>query len=154
MDFNRIKSEYIAGGTSYKKLSEKYGVSISAIKRAAKREGWVELRDRARAKADAKLTSSIGAQNANTAKKLNDVADKLLDKMSNILDRFETLDSQTIKHFTSALKDIKDIKGIKSAADVREQKARIKKLERECDSEALGTVKIVFEGEDGEDYSQ
>ena len=154
MDFDRIKSEYIAGGTSYKKLSEKYGVSVSAVKRAAVREGWVALRDKARAKADSKLANIIGSQKANTGKKINDVADKLLDKMSNILDRYETLDSQTIKHFTSALKDIKDIKGIKSAADVREQKARIKKLERDCESEAIGTVKVVFEDDNGEDYSK
>ena len=55
------------------------------------------------------------------------------------------LDSQSIKHFTSALKDIKDIKGIKSDLDLREQEARIEKLRKDAmteeeDSEIVVTM--------------
>jgi len=39
--------------------------------------------------------------------------------------------AQEIRHLTSALKDLREIKGQKSEADMREQEARIAKLERE-----------------------
>jgi hypothetical protein len=50
-----------------------------------------------------------------------------------LLDDFEMLDTQGIKHLTSSLKDIKDIKGIKSDIDLREQEARIDKLRKDID---------------------
>ena len=45
MDWKRIKAEYIAGGTSYRKLCEKYGCALSTIKRIARDEDWVGLRN-------------------------------------------------------------------------------------------------------------
>ena len=41
MDWNQIKSEYIAGGTSYRKLADKHkheGVTLSALRRIATKE--------------------------------------------------------------------------------------------------------------------
>ena len=63
------------------------------------------------------------------------VADKLLKKIEKIADS-DSIDAKGIKNLTSALKDLREIKGIKSDADTREQEARIKKLERELDSES------------------
>ena len=40
VDWERIRAEYIAGGISYKKLSDKYRVSLDAIKRRASKEEW------------------------------------------------------------------------------------------------------------------
>lgn len=57
----------MAGGTSYRKLAEKYGVSLTAIKRRGKLEGWKEKRDDAGHKIDTKViqkTSDAAAQNA------------------------------------------------------------------------------------------
>ena len=45
------------------------------------------------------------------------------------------MDSQTIKHFTSALKDLRDIKGVKSDADMREQEARIANLRKQAEKD-------------------
>ena len=42
------------------------------------------------------------------------------------------LDTQSMKHLTSALKDLKEIKGYKSPIDLKEQEARIRKLELEA----------------------
>ena len=42
-DWKKIKSEYIAGGTSYRRLAEKYGVSFSTLRGIAEREKWTEL---------------------------------------------------------------------------------------------------------------
>jgi hypothetical protein len=58
------------------------------------------------------------------------------------------IDSQSIKHFTSALKDIKDIKGIKSDMDLKEQEARIDKLRKEAESEQKDTkITVIFDEE-------
>ena len=132
MDWNELKAEYIAGGTSYRKLAEKYGVPFSTLKEHARKEQWTELREKARHKADMKFANIIGEKQANRSVKIDDVADKLLDKISDLLENFE-LDTQSIKHLTSSLKDIKDIKGVKSKLDIKEQEARIDKLRKDVE---------------------
>jgi hypothetical protein len=57
----------------------------------------------------------------------------------------EGLTTQSLKHLTSAIKDIKDIKGIKSDIDIQEQNARIDKLRKEIDSGQKDTnINITF----------
>lgn len=135
MDWNKIKAEYIAGGTSYRKLAEKYGVKFSNLKNVAIKEGWTQLKEQAKNKANTKMVDTIAKDISKNAIKINDVADKLLDKMCDLLETLKVADSQTIKQCTSALKDIKDIKGVKSDIDLKEQNARIDKLRKEIDSE-------------------
>ena len=143
-----MKAEYIAGGTSYRKLAEKYGVSFSTLKEIARREKWTDLKEKARYKADTKFADLMGEKQANRSAKILDVADMLLDKITNTLNAMEVVDSQSIKHFTSALKDIKDIKGYKSELDLKEQSARIAKLEKEVEGEKVDTtVTVVFDDE-------
>lgn len=154
MDWNKLKAEYISGGTSYRKLAEKYKVPFSTLKEHARRERWTELREKARHKADTVFASKIGKTQAKKSIKIYDVADKLLDKISTFLDDFESLDTQAIKHLTSSLKDIKDIKGLKSDADMREQEARIDKLRKDAESEQGNTsVTVNFNG-GIEEYSE
>ncbi len=135
MDWNKLKAEYIAGGTSYRKLAEKYGVKFSNLKNVAIKEGWTDLKERAKNKADTKMVDTIANDMSKNAVKINVVADKLLNKMCNLLEALEVADSQTIKQCTSALKDIKDIKGVKSDIDLKEQIARIDKLRKDIESE-------------------
>jgi hypothetical protein len=130
VDWKRIKAEYIAGGTSYRKLAEKYGEPRSNIERRAKAEKWTELRRQAEGKAEAKIIDSVSDKGAKKAVDIIDVADKLLEKIEAAAEQFSDPDS--IKKLTSAIKDLKDIKGIKSEADMREQEARIEKLRKEC----------------------
>ena len=148
MDWKKIKAEYIAGGTSYRKLASKYGVSFSTLRGIAIREKWTELREQASNKSVTKLVESIGEQNGTYKVSINEVADKLLTKIINLLDVSEFVDSQVIKQCTSALKDIKDIKGLKSEIDLREQEARIDKLRKDAMEEQGETsVTVKFEGD-------
>ena len=153
MDWNKLKAEYIAGGTSYRKLAEKYGVPFSTLKEHARKEKWTELREKARHKADTKFANIIGEKQANKSVKIDDVADKLLDKIVDLLDALEVADSQTIKHCTSALKDIKDIKGIKSKLDIKEQEARIDKLRKDAMEEQTDNEIEVSMGEEADKYA-
>lgn len=147
-DWKKIKSEYIAGGTSYRRLAEKYGVSFSTLKRVAGKEKWTDYREKAREKADTKFAEMVGTEQAKRSAKIIDVADKLLDKISDTIDALDVIDSQSLKHFTSALKDLKDIKGIKSDIDLKEQEARIAKLQKEAQAEETDSeIKVTIEGD-------
>ena len=150
MDWKRIKAEYIAGGTSYRKLAEKYKVSLSALRSIAERENWVELKAQTQHKISTKLTETVSDIGAKQAVDIINVADKLLEKIGAIAETCDDPDS--IKKLTSAIKDLKDIKGIKSDADIREQEARIKKLQREAerDNDATSDIEVVFKAGPGE----
>lgn len=149
VDWKKIKAEYIAGGTSYRKLCEKYGVSRTTLQTKAKDEKWPELRSQTQAKTEAKIIDSVSTNEAKKAASVIEVADKLLDKITEIMDGVAT--TQDIRHLTSALKDLRDIKGYKSDADMREQEARIRNLEHQIkkDENTVGKVEVVFSaGED------
>ena len=140
MDWNKLKAEYIAGGISYRKLAEKYGVSFSTLRNIAIREKWTDLREQASNKAVTKLVESIADDNAKHTADIYDVADKLLAKIMDMLMQ-EGINTQSVKHLTSALKDIKEIKGIKSDIDLKEQNARIDKLRKEIESDKVDESK-------------
>ena len=51
------------------------------------------------------------------------------------------------RNFTSALKDLKDIKGYKSAIDLKEHEAGIRNLERQAEAEqGDNEIKVILEG--------
>lgn len=143
-DWKKIQATYIAGGTSYRKLAEKYGVKLSALRSVAEREKWVELKAQTQHKTNTKLTETVSDIEVKKAVDLFDIADLLADKVREIAATVSDPDS--IKKLTSAIKDIKDIKGVKSDADMREQEARIDKLRRDAEREddTTNEIEIVF----------
>ena len=146
MDWKRIKAEYIAGGTSYRKLAEKYGITLAVLRAVAEREEWVKLKAQAQHKTNTKIVNAVSDKAAKKAVSIIDVADKLLDKISELMDAVP-LDTQSMKHLTSALKDLKEIKGFKSDADIREQEARIRNLEKQAEADNNDNeVKVIIEG--------
>ena len=144
VDWKKIKAEYLAGGTSYRKLADKYGVSFTTLTRTAKRENWVELRQQTEDKTTTKIVDVVSDEGAKKATNIIDVADKLLNRISEVADMTCTM--QDIKHLTSALKDLKEIKGYKSPKDLEEQEARIAKLQKEAEREDNTTneIEVVF----------
>ena len=145
LSWKRIKAEYIAGGTTLRELSEKYKVSYSTIQKKSMEEKWGDLRKKSRRKVEEKIIDSVSSKEAEKAVNIIDVADKLLSKITENIDVLIT-DTQSIKHLTSALKDLKDIKGYKSEADMREQEARIRKLQKEAEKEddTVNEIEVVF----------
>lgn len=159
MDWNTIKTEYITDeSASYRKLAKKYGVSYTSIGDKARKEGWAKEREQYLAKTLSKTLNAISQGQAKRASRLQTVADKLLDKIEAAVDNFEMqdllMDKQVLKQITGALKDIKDIQMIKSEADLREQDARIRNLEKQAQAEETDTeIKVVITG-DLEEYSK
>ena len=144
MEWQEIKAEYLAGGTSYRKLAEKYGVSKTTLERKAKAEKWIELRGQAEDRVETNIVNQVTKTKTNNAIKLESVADKALEKIWELLEVAN--DTQSIKHITSALRDIKEVKGIKSKADMKEQNARIAKLQAEVnrDDNTVKEIEVTF----------
>ena len=154
MDLNKIKAEYIAGGTSYRKLAEKYGVSRTTLERKAKDEKWSELRRRAEGKAEAKIVNAISNQKAKTDDKYFRLVDKLMSKAEETIDGLDVWSVTALKEMSTALKNLKECKDIKSEADKLEQTARIAKLQREAAGEINNIdIKVTLEG-DLEEYGK
>ena len=99
MDWKKIKAEYIAGGTSYRKLADKYGVSFSTLRKVAAKEQWTELRNKTGAKRDTKIVDSVSETEAKKAvdklARVTDLTDMLLDKIEQAI---EELDIQLYKN--------------------------------------------------------
>lgn len=148
MDWHKLKAEYIAGGTSYRKLAEKYGVPFSNLKNVAIKERWADLREQAKNVTETKLVEQIGKKNARIDDKFFNLVDKLLDKAESVIDDMPEWSVYDLKEMAVALKYIKDCRGVKSDADIREQEARIEKLRKDAEDEQKDTSVVVkFEGE-------
>lgn len=150
-DWKKIKAEYIRNKTSYRKLAEKYGVSFSTLRRVAAKEKWTELRTQADAKRDTKLLESIADKEAKTEEKMRSVTDLLVEKIyEGVKDGSYISNAKNVHEITGALKDIREIKGMKSELDAQEQMARIEKLRKEAqkdDDDGDNVVVIEFEGD-------
>lgn len=132
MDWKKIKAEYIAGGTSYRKLAEKHKVKLSALRSVAEREKWVELKAQTQHKTNTKLTETVSDKNAEIDDKYFRLVNKLLDKAEETIDDVDKWHPTLLKEMATTMKYLKECKGIKSDADAREQEARIKKLQMEA----------------------
>ena len=155
MDWNKIKAEYIAGGTSYRKLATKYGVPFSNLKNIAIKEQWTQLREQAKNRTDTKLVDNIGRQNAKIDDTYFRCVEKLMKKAEELIDNTPIWQPTNLKDMATTMKYLKECKGVKSEADMREQEARIAKLQKEAQEEDTKETefKVTLVG-DLEEYSK
>lgn len=152
-DWKAIKTEYITTTSSYRKLAEKYGVSTTQICNVGREEKWVEQREQYLNKVTAKTLEKISQQEANRAAKIYGVADKLLLKIERMADGDKPLASKDIRALTAAVRDLKEIHGVKTDLERREQEAKIAALNRQAEKENAGKEPIRVEiGEELEEY--
>lgn len=151
MNWNKAKKEYITDESStYRGLAKKYGVGLSTITRRAKAEDWQGQRTQVKHRVMTKSLDVICDEQVNRAKRLTTVTDKLLAKIEAAVDDLNMqellVNKQALKQITGALKDIKDIQMIRSDADIREQEARIKALEKSAEKsdDTTQTISVVF----------
>ena len=134
IDWNAIRAEYIGGGTSYRKLAKKYGVSINVLSPRATVEGWVGMRKEAETKATAKAlqkTADIAADNATIAARIRT---KLLRKLEREIDALpdmigsETRNSVTENEFSQDGRRIQKVKEAAKSFKLRDLAAAYKDL--------------------------
>lgn len=99
VDWNAIRAEYIGGGTSYRKLCEKYSVSFEALKVKARQEKWPELRTQAEHKATIEATQKIAEASADNATIAADLKKRLLLRLKRIEENYPQ-DATEVKTFT------------------------------------------------------
>ena len=149
MDWQQIKTEYITTDTSYRKLAKKYGLNYSSICERGKNERWVEERDQFRVKTQSETIEAIGAQQVDRAARILTVADKLLNRIEAMVEDGEPTDMspKSIRALTAAVRDLKEIQGVKSHLDEQEQEARIANLRKQAEkdeSDGADVIEVVF----------
>ena len=156
-DWQKIKTEYITTDTSYRELSQKYGVHYTNIAKRAKKEDWQQLRQQQANTTQTKMIEAVERRKVDRAAKLLDVSDLLLQKVRERVEALDALEmgSQEFRHLSATIKDLKEIQMIRSDADIREQEARIRKLQKEAEEEDMANkeIKVTIDG-DIEVYSK
>ena len=160
MDWLKIKTEYITTDTSYRKLCEKYDVPYSTLSRRAKAEDWPSLRTQSEVKTTSEVVNAFADKQADRIKKMQGIADKLLEKIAEGLEEYDAtrlvFQSQTLRHITGALRDLKEVLSIKSELDKLEQEARIAKLRKEAaeETEEDNNTEVTFTDGDVKEWSE
>ena len=156
-DWNAIKTEYVTTQVSCRKLAEKYGVSYHQVYVHSKKENWVGEREKWQQKTFTKKIDAAAKSQVRRVERLRDITDKLLTKIERTVDVIDEADPKAHRQIasavkiygqiTAALKEIKDVQMLKSEGDIREQEARIKKLQRDAEADKEDhEVVIRFEG--------
>ena len=135
MDWDKLKREYVTSNISYRKLAAKYNIPFNSLFHQASEYKWYDERKQFRDKINAKALKNAEKKAIDYKSVLYDLAYKVACQLSDITDKYdiETLAAKGVKprDITGAIKDLGDALHIKSEADIKEQAARIKKLERE-----------------------
>ena len=92
-----------------------------------------------------KTLEIISRQQANRAAKVQSVADKLLQKIEALADRPGMM-PKDVRSLVAAVKDLKEIQGVKSDLDEQEQRARIANLQKQANKEdtQADSIEVVF----------
>ena len=146
-DWQAIKMEYITDpSASYRKLAVKYGVSYVQIGNVGKQEGWVELRKQHLDKTFTKTIDAVEDAKVRRATKIQDVADKLLSRIEAMVDG-GVAKPKDVRSLVAAVKDLKEIQGVRSELDEKEQRARIANLEKAAEKDSVQSgPALVIEG--------
>lgn len=135
-NWNKIKAEYLAGGTSYRKLCAKYGVPLSTLRRKAQAEQWVQLQEQVEHKIDDSLVEKVVSRELEEAVDFDTLVDEMMLRVKIAIYNVDTNNAKAVNLLVGALKDLQKIKGLdRSDLDAAEQKARIKALEAKSEAQ-------------------
>lgn len=88
VDWQKIKAEYLQGGTSYRKLAEKYEVSFSTLKQRAIKEKWANLREDVCHRSDMIAQQKIVSQRVEDIASLERSRSVLISKLEKAIEKF------------------------------------------------------------------
>ena len=161
IDWSLVEADFLASGLSYSKLAEKHGLSLSTVKRRAAAGHWQthlrELTEREETLTKAREAETVEPEELaleirqSRRLRLEDAADRLLERISRSLDEQETDNPYALAALVRALKDLRELQGLrKDSLDLAEQQARIERLRSECrragaEEEEAGGVLILPE---------
>lgn len=173
-DWYLLRREYDQGST-VAALARRYGIPESTLRGRIKRENWKKIepeRDmtqktyvekdeqreerlrRVDALADSMLTCLERAveeldtvtRSVKERVKKEDGTDVTTDYTQRIDGEKGIIDRGGLKQLTGVLKDLKDVLMLRSDADIREQEARISRIQKELDREEAQSIRVTLEG--------
>jgi DNA-binding Xre family transcriptional regulator len=155
VDYRAIKTEYITGNISLRDLAEKHGISYSTLSKMAWKEEWNEIRNQKGKELESRtLEKTIEKESTKLSNNNDDfyrIVNKLFRRAEEYIENNPTWTPNSLKEMATTMRYLKECKGIKSDVDLKEQEARIKKLEAETNGEnrdSTITVEIKGNAED------
>lgn len=139
-DWDKIRAEYLKGGTSYRKLAAKHGVPFKTLSQRAKREQWaqnmLQVKDKVATQVNTAIEAGIVEGSAKCDLTIYDVAAELLELTRESM-RSAAVSEGGIKAgelslYASAIRSIRIAMQRPSDLDLEEQRARIEKLRRDA----------------------
>ena len=133
-NWKKIRYDYITSTKSYRDLANEYGVSFNTLAKRAKREGWSDLRKNN----DHKVTlETLAVHNQSEVQRnlgIIETADILLERLNQFIDMNPDMDIRDLRQCGMLLSVLKESKNLN--ADIREQEAKIKNLEKAANEES------------------
>ena len=163
IDYSNIRNKYITTTLSLAEIVKQDGNNycLSNIYKICARENWKRLREdfqlRAARESSAKAAREVALSSAERARKIQNTANKLLEKLDRAIDDADLsallLSGNGVKQLSSALRDLKDVSRIKSEEDLREQEKRIALLDKQIAAEDENTrdINVTVVGVSSED---
>ena len=137
MDLEQVKNLYIQGFGSLRTLAKEHQIPYKSLCTVAKNEGWATLKKQAKEQTSAYPSGEGVLQTANC----------LLAKMFTQIMASQRIESGTIKQYTSALKDLRDIMGVLTPAQLEEHLLKLENLrQKNQKSETVDTVTLQVQG--------
>ena len=151
--WTQLRLEYISSNeVSIRGLQKKYGIPYNQIRDRSKNEDWIGQRSAVKSESVQKSIDLISDINAEKCTRAFRVADKVMEKLEQVVDKIDPEDSEALRMLKEAsytLKHVKEIGYFRSGLDQAEQEARIKKLQKDAeeeDTDTTITVKFMEEG--------
>ena len=117
MDWNAAKTEYVTTDTSYRKIADKYNVSLTQVAKHASDDEWVEAKKQFLNDTYTSTLNVMAEGNVERVSRILIVSDRILKKVENAVDLVEETDMRAYKQMTAILKDIKDIQLMDDASE-------------------------------------
>lgn len=114
-DWNRIKSEYIAGGISQRQLAKKYNLPWSTLQKRANREKWADSRKEACNKTVQKVIQKTAERKADNAALAADIKRKGLIILDSLFDDFAQVRATEHRESRKGITDIKRLRDLTQA---------------------------------------
>ena len=155
-DWDDIKNEYVTTTISTRVLAKKRAVPYSTLRSRAAKEKWYALKEQYRRDVGTKQIAAAQKQAANYHVKLYDIAYKVATQLETLVDSGDMVSlGLKPRDVTGALKDLADVLHLRSDADMREQEARIRKLQRDAEqAQTESTKQLVIRIDPGSDNSE
>ena len=115
-DWNRIRADYVSGGSSLRKLAKEYGISNSTIEKRAAREAWARKRKAAQGKVVENVVRKTAEKAADNATLAADIRRKGLEILNNLFDDFRTVNATEHRDYQGMkITDIKRLRDLTAA---------------------------------------